>query len=59
MLEAQELKPDMYANVIIDSPASEEDAAVPTEAVIRSGERNVVIIALDGGKFLALLFDTL
>ncbi|MBE9504087.1 MAG: efflux RND transporter periplasmic adaptor subunit, partial [Proteobacteria bacterium] len=47
-----ELKPDMYANVIIDSAVSEEDVAVPTEAVIRSGERNLVIVALDGGKFL-------
>ncbi|MEE9614140.1 MAG: efflux RND transporter periplasmic adaptor subunit [Thermodesulfobacteriota bacterium] len=45
------LKPDMYANVTIKSTISRDALAVPTEAVIRSGERNVVIVARGGGKF--------
>ena len=48
-----ELKPDMYANVIIDSAVSEDDVAVPTEAVIRSGERSLVIVALAGRQISA------
>ncbi len=47
-----ELKPDMYANVKIDSVVDARGVAVPSEAVIRSGERSMVIISLGGGKFL-------
>ncbi len=47
-----ELKPDMYANVLIDSLVADNRIAVPSEAVIRSGERNVVITAIGEGKFL-------
>lgn len=47
-----ELKPDMYANVIIEQSVAESDIAVPSEAVIRSGERNVVIVAIGGGRFI-------
>lgn len=47
-----ELKPDMYANVLIDSLVADNPIAVPSEAVIRSGERNVVITAIGGGKFI-------
>lgn len=46
-----ELKPDMYANIEIDSVVSESDIAIPSEALIRSGERNLVLISMDGGKF--------
>ena len=49
-----ELKPDMYANVVIESVVAESDIAVPSEAVIRSGERNVVVVALGSGKFLPM-----
>ncbi len=47
-----ELKPDMYANVLIDSLVADNRISVPSEAVIRSGERNVVITAIGEGKFL-------
>jgi len=47
-----ELKPDMYSNVVIESSVTESDVAVPSEAVIRSGERNVVVVALGSGRFL-------
>lgn len=47
-----DLKPDMYANVAINSVVSKSGLAVPEEAVIRSGERNMVITSLGSGKFL-------
>jgi hypothetical protein len=46
------LKPDMYVDVVIKTEASSEAILVPSEAVIRSGVRNVVITALGDGKFL-------
>ncbi|RMF57326.1 MAG: efflux RND transporter periplasmic adaptor subunit [Calditrichaeota bacterium] len=46
-----ELKPDMYANVIIESHASDNALVIPTEAIIRTGKRNVVFIDLGNGKF--------
>ncbi len=47
----QELKPDMYANVEIDSVVSGSDIAVPSEALIRSGERSLVLVSMGDGKF--------
>jgi len=46
-----ELKPDMYADVWIETNAKGEGLLIPSEAVIRSGERNVVFVARGGGKF--------
>jgi RND family efflux transporter MFP subunit len=46
-----ELKPDMYATVKIVSPLSIEAVVVPDQAIIRSGERNIAVIALGGGYF--------
>ncbi len=42
------LRPDMYADVEINTAPKEEVLVVPKEAVIHSGERNVIII--DKGK---------
>jgi Cu(I)/Ag(I) efflux system membrane fusion protein len=47
-----ELKPDMYTNVTIRSKISDAALTVPTEAVLRTGERDLAILALGGGKFL-------
>ncbi len=47
-----ELKPDMYANVKVQSVVSEATLVVPVEAVLRSGERDVVIVMKESGKFL-------
>jgi RND family efflux transporter MFP subunit len=47
----RELKPDMYANVTIKSRIGKDSIAVPTEAVLLSGERSVVILARGDGKF--------
>jgi multidrug efflux pump subunit AcrA (membrane-fusion protein) len=46
-----ELKPDMYANVTLKSIISKDAVAVPAAAVIRSGERNIVILSKGEGKF--------
>jgi len=45
------LKPDMYANVILKSTISKKAVAVPEEAVIHSGERNIAIVRLPDGGF--------
>jgi len=45
------LKPGMYANVNISSAQINDAIAVPTEAVMFSGERNLVFISLGEGRF--------
>ncbi len=45
------LKVGMYATVIFEPTAARNAIAVPTHAVLRTGERNVVIVALGGGRF--------
>ena len=45
------LKPGMYANVAIAGGGQSEALLVPTEAVIRTGTRSVVIVAEDAGRF--------
>ncbi len=46
-----ELKPDMYVNVIIKAREVKDVLAVPAEAIIDSGNRKTVFVALGGGKF--------
>jgi Cu(I)/Ag(I) efflux system membrane fusion protein/cobalt-zinc-cadmium efflux system membrane fusion protein len=46
-----ELKPGMYANVWLNTPAIKDAIVVPSEAVIRSGQRNLVFITRGGGRF--------
>jgi Cu(I)/Ag(I) efflux system membrane fusion protein/cobalt-zinc-cadmium efflux system membrane fusion protein len=45
------LKPDMFANVRIQAQTRRGTLAVPDEAVLRSGQRSLVIVALEGGRF--------
>ena len=45
------LKPDMYADVWIKTGSTDKGLIIPYEAVIRSGERNVVFVAQPHGKF--------
>jgi Cu(I)/Ag(I) efflux system membrane fusion protein len=47
------LKPGMYATVVFRQGAKRESVLVPSEAVIRTGTRDVVIVALGEGKFRA------
>lgn len=44
------LKPNMFAEVVIESPATAQ-LAVPREAVIRSGQRTAVVLSLGEGRF--------
>jgi len=45
------LKPDMFANVSIEAETRKAVLAVPEEAVIRSGRRDLIVVALGGGRF--------
>ncbi|MGA9535974.1 MAG: efflux RND transporter periplasmic adaptor subunit [Desulfobacterales bacterium] len=46
-----ELKPDMWANVLIRSTIVHDGLAVPIQAVLRTGKRNIALIALGEGRF--------
>ena len=46
-----EFKPEMFATVQIASTVALNAVAVPEQAIIRSGERSVAVIALGGGYF--------
>lgn len=46
------LKPEMYADVRIRTQGESRGTLIPEEAVIRSGERNVVFVAGADGKFI-------
>jgi Cu(I)/Ag(I) efflux system membrane fusion protein len=46
------LKPGMWANVVLSSTVTREGLAVPIQAVLRTGTRNVAIVALKGGLFV-------
>ncbi len=46
-----ELKPDMFATVVIRSPIVRESVVVPEQAIIHSGTRNIAVMALGGGYF--------
>ncbi|MCP4353798.1 MAG: efflux RND transporter periplasmic adaptor subunit [Desulfobacterales bacterium] len=48
---SMELKPDMYADVRIETIAKDQGILIPSEAVIRSGERNVVFVTREENKF--------
>ena len=46
-----ELKPQMYATVQFASSIGSDVMAIPSDAIIRTGTRNVVFVAKGGGKF--------
>jgi membrane fusion protein, copper/silver efflux system len=48
-----ELKPGMWANVYLKPEVAREALVVPVEAVIRTGKKDIVILALGGGRFLS------
>ncbi|MCG8605382.1 efflux RND transporter periplasmic adaptor subunit, partial [bacterium] len=48
---ALELKPQMYANIRVESKAGENELVILSEAIIRSGTRNLVFLDLGDGKF--------
>jgi hypothetical protein len=46
-----ELRPEMFATVRIRSDLGKEAIAAPEQAIIRSGERLIAVVAKDGGYF--------
>lgn len=51
------LKPGMFANVAFAGPTSAKSVLVPSEAVIRTGTRNVVIVAATENTFTPVQVD--
>lgn len=45
------LKPDMFANVKIRTTGANEGTVIPSEAVLRSGEQNIVFVSTGQGTF--------
>jgi RND family efflux transporter MFP subunit len=45
------LRAGMYATVVFEPVAVRDAITVPSQAVLRTGERNVVVVALGGGRF--------
>jgi multidrug efflux pump subunit AcrA (membrane-fusion protein) len=41
----------MYATVILEPPAVDDAVAIPSEAVLRTGKRNVAVVRLPDGRF--------
>ena len=48
------LKPGMYASLAFQNQKARQAVLVPSEAVIRTGQRDVVMLALGEGKFRAM-----
>ncbi|MBI3090439.1 MAG: efflux RND transporter periplasmic adaptor subunit [Candidatus Tectomicrobia bacterium] len=46
------LRPGLSAQVTLTSPLQDTALAVPTEAVIRTGQRALVMVAQDNGRFM-------
>ena len=46
-----DLKPGMYVNVMLQGKVLPQTTAIPSEAVIRSGERTIVFVVRGTGKF--------
>lgn len=46
-----DLKPEMFATVRIQAPPIRDVVAVPEQSIIRSGKRNIAIVAMGGGYF--------
>jgi Cu(I)/Ag(I) efflux system membrane fusion protein len=45
------LKPEMFGNAVIAGTPHPDALAIPTEAVIRSGTRNIAVVSLGEGRF--------
>lgn len=51
------LKPNMFAQVIIDGKPSAETIVIPKEALIRTGTQDRVVLALGDGQFKSIAVD--
>ena len=48
------LKPNMFAQVYIHAQSNHESLVVPKEAVIRTGNQDRLVLALEGGRFKSI-----
>jgi Cu(I)/Ag(I) efflux system membrane fusion protein len=46
-----DLKPEMFATVVIRAPSAAPAVAVPEQSIIRSGRRDIAVVALADGYF--------
>ena len=46
------LRPGMYVNLVMERQAIPDAVAIPAEAVLRSGDRNIVFVRGEPGKYL-------
>lgn len=53
-----QLKPDMYANLIINNPGHNMVLAIPKQALIRLGDSNRVVLSLGKGRFKSVAVTT-
>ena len=51
------LKPNMFAQVIIDGKPSPETIVIPKEALIRTGTQDRVVLAMGEGQFKSIAVD--
>jgi Cu(I)/Ag(I) efflux system membrane fusion protein len=56
--ENGELKPNMFANLVIHAESPSETVLVPREAVIRTGDMDRVVLALGDGRFKSIEVTT-
>ena len=49
---ARRLRVGMYATVLFEPVVAKRALTIPSEAVFRTGERNVVVVAIGDGKFV-------
>lgn len=48
---SKKLKPEMFGNVFIEGAPRENVLSIPSEAVLRSGEKTLAVVALGDGRF--------
>ena len=53
-----ELRPNMFAQILIHSENKEETLVIPREALIRTGDQDRVVLALGGGRFKSVEVKT-
>ncbi len=55
--EGEVLKPNMFAQVVIHSETNENALLIPREAVIRTGSKERVVLALGGGRYKSIYVE--
>lgn len=53
-----ELRPDMFVTVYLDGQRVDDALIIPQEAILHSGEKQTVFVALSGGRFEPRLVKT-